>query len=215
MAILMLVLSGLLVGCRTAKPESRTGDTIVHAARVDRVLARLLPCFPEDLCRQFGIISSAVPNASIDGRGTLKLTTGLLELAETDDLLAFALAHELVHASLRHPQRVRRIAWLQALVTGAAMWAAHEWTDSNGDAALAGAGIYVSTALLGTLPAMRRMEAKADLEAKEVLRRSGYRTEVAAEFWRLYAEARPSRPRPLWLSAHPTDQQRIERLMSP
>src|SRR5690349_4975230 len=76
-----------------------------YARRVDRVLARLLPCVPKGTCRTYGILSSAVPNASVDSHGTLKLTTGLIEFSNTDDLLAFALAHELGHAIRRHPRR--------------------------------------------------------------------------------------------------------------
>jgi|GEM_PF-4901062 len=213
--LLLALFTVSLTNCRTPAPSVSHAPATVHAPRVDRVLTRLLPCFPKDICRQYGIIPSAVPNASINPRGTLKLTTGLLEFAESDDLLAFALAHELSHAALRHPQRQRRNGWLQILVTGAAMWAAHEATDSDSGASLTGAGVFISTALLGTLPAMRRMEVEADHLAKDVLRRAGYRTDAAADFWRRYARARPDRPRPLWISGHPADEQRVRLLMAP
>ena len=208
--LVLLFFTVSFTSCRTTETrESRAPAAAARAPRVDRVLTRLLPCFPKDTCRQYAIIPSAVPNASINPRGTLKLTTGLLEFAETDDLLAFALAHELSHAALRHPQRQRRNGWLQILATGAAMWAAHEAMDSKSGAALTGTGVFFSTALGGTLPAMRRMEVEADHLAKDILRRAGYRTDAAADFWRRYAKARPHRPRPVWISGHPRDADRV------
>jgi Zn-dependent protease with chaperone function len=211
---LLIVLVALFVpGCHTVETR-QFQESGTESARVDRILARLLPHLPDVSCREYGIIDSAVPNASMNARGTLKLTTGLLEFAETDDLLAFAIAHELVHASLRHPQRQRRNGWLQVIATGAAMWAAHEATGSKSDAALTGIGFFLSTALLGTLPDMRRMEVEADRAASDVLRRAGYRPDAGAEFWRRYAIARPDRPRPIWLSGHPADATRV-RLLSP
>jgi predicted Zn-dependent protease len=218
--VLVLVLA-LLSACRGTYPERRSivprdvsesASRGADARRVDRVLARLLPFVPPGTCRRFGIIPSAVPNASVDAHGTLKLTAGLLAFSNTDDLLAFALAHELGHAVRRHPQRHRRNLWLQAIVTGAAVWAAHEWGASRSGAALAGAGVFFSTSLGGILPAMRRMETEADQLGKDILIRAGYRPSAGEEFWRRYARARPDRPRLPWLSPHPPDEVRARAL---
>lgn len=214
-AALLLVLSGFLTGCRTSIPEKSGAAPPASVRRVDRVINRLLRCVPQGTCRRWAFVGSAVPNASVDATGTLRLTTGLLEFANTDDLLAFALAHEFGHVTLRHPQRHRRYGWLRLVLTGAAVWAAHEWTDSKGDAALAGAGVFFSTGLLGTLPALRRMEVDADALAKHILKSAGYRPEAGAEFWRRYARARPRQPLPVWISAHPGDEARARRLSDP
>ena len=185
---------------------------MARAGGVYPVVARLLATVPPGTCRQFHFISSAVPNASMNTRGSLTITTGLLRFAETDDLLAFALAHELAHAVLRHPAKLRRAAWLQVIATAAVAWAAHEASHSKGDAALAGGGFFISTALPGTLPLRRRMEKEADLLARDLLRRAGYDPQAAAGFWKRYAAARPNRPRPRWLSAHPSDDARVQYL---
>jgi Zn-dependent protease with chaperone function len=218
---LIFALMTLLCSCHGSYHERRVPVNSVaeartvrdrYAHRVDRVLARLLPCVPKGTCRTYGIISSAVPNASVDSRGTLKLTTGLIEFSNTDDLLAFAIAHELGHAVRRHPWRNARNNWLQFILTGAAMWAANEWGDSKSGTALTGAGIFLTTSLFGTLPDRRRMESEADLTGKEILIRAGYDPHAAAAFWRRYARARPDRPRPVWLSKHPSDTKRAEAL---
>ncbi len=148
----------------------------------------------------------------MDIRGTLTVSTGLLNFTETDDLLAFALAHELAHAMLRHPAKLRRAAWLQVIGAAAVAWAAHKASDSKGDAALAGGGLFIFAALPGTLPLRRRMEKEADLMARELLRHAGYDPHAAARFWERYAAARPHRPRPRWLSAHPPDADRVRYL---
>lgn len=213
-----MMVMALLCSCQTGYHDRKPLQTAVpanreDARRIDRVLARLLPCVPRNTCRQYGIIPSAVPNASIDSRGTLRLTTGLLEFAGTDDLLAFALAHEFGHAVLRHPQRHLRNRWLQFIVTSAALWAAHEWMDSKSGAAFTGAGVFLSTSLFGTLPDTRRMEKEADKAAKDIIIRAGYSPDAGAEFWRRYARARPDHPPPRWLSPHPPDEMRAHLLM--
>ena len=151
----------------------------------------------------------------MDHKGVIRLTTGLLELANTDDLLAFTLAHELAHAALGHPRISTRQAWLQALATGIAAWAAYEASDSKADAAWTGGGVFLTTSLFATLPAMRRRETEADLYARELLRRTGYRPQAAAEFWQLYASTRPGREMPEFLCAHPPDAARAIRLTRP
>jgi predicted Zn-dependent protease len=147
----------------------------------------------------------------MDRHGKLSITTGLLQFAGTDDELAFVLAHEMAHAVLKHPRRLRWYGLLQLLATAAVMAAAGE----AGDAALAGAGVFFGTAIAGTLPAMRRMEAEADALALDIMRRAGFDTAAAAGFWRRYARVRPHRPLPRWLSAHPSDAQRIRMLPRP
>ena len=199
-----------LSSCQTTRVDRAAGMDRVD--KVDRVLAKLRPAVPPDTCREYRVISSAVPNASMDAHGTLTVSTGLLRFAETDDLLAFAIAHELSHAVLHHPQRLRRAGWLQLLASAAVAWAAHEASDSKTDAALAGGGFFLSTALLGTLPLTRRMEREADLMARDILVRAGYDSRAAADFWQRYAAARPLPPPPLWLSAHPSDAARIRYL---
>ncbi len=194
--------------------QSTRVGSVERVDKVDRVLAKLRPTVPPDTCRDYRVISSAVPNASMDTHGLLTVSTGLLHFAKTDDLLAFAITHELSHAVLRHPQRLRRAGWLQLLATAAIAWAAHEASDSKTDAALAGGGFFLSTALLGTLPLTRRMEKEADLMARDILSRAGYDPRAAADFWQRYAAARPHPPRPLWLSAHPSDATRIRYLHS-
>ena len=64
-----------------------------------------------------------------------------------------------------------------------------------------------------TVEAIIRMEKEADLLARDLLRRAGYDPQAAAGFWQRYAAARPNRPRPRWLSAHPSDNARVQYLL--
>ena len=205
------LLTILLPACRSAATGLPMA-AVPGNPRVPHVLNRLRPFAPAGSFTGSMIVPSAVPNASINSRGTLTLTTGLLEFAETDDLLAFAIAHELAHAELGHPRRQLRNGWLQLLATGAVVWAARE---AGGDAALRGAGFFLTSSLLGTLPAMRRMEKEADLRARDIMRRAGFDPAAAAGFWERYASARPQSPRPRWLSEHPPDAERVRYLTAP
>lgn len=207
-----------LPSCSTPAAAPPAGARKVAASdpeRIQRILQRLLPFAPGVSCPGFVIIPSSVPNASINPRGVIHLTTGLLELAGSDDLLAFALAHELAHAALGHPGKILRLSWLQAAASGAVLWAAREAAGDHQEAAWAGAGFFLTTSLLGTLPALRRLETESDLAARAMITRAGYRPEAAAAFWERYGRARPERALPAWLTRHPSDASRARRLAEP
>lgn len=214
-AVLAAFAALLLGACSTAPAPQGKAAPAASPAKVERLLkvsARVLPQFPHSRCEYCALHADWTPNASMNRRGYMEITTGLMELCATDDQLAFVLAHELSHEALHHARRRLRNAWLQALAAGVAAWAVHEAADSKTDAALAGGGVFLSTALLATLPAMRRMETEADLAAREAIGRAGYRVEAAVEFWQRYTRARPGRETPEWLSDHPRDASRLRAL---
>lgn len=90
-------------------------------------------------------------NAFADGRHVY-LTTRLLELARSDDELAFVIAHEMAHNILGHPAAVRAVK------------------AANGETAAA----LQSTAVI------RQTEREADLLATDLLLDAGFRTQGAA-----------------------------------
>ncbi len=66
---------------------------------------------------QIHLIDSDMINAGMLPGGQMIVTTGLLDTAESENELAFVLAHELGHHQLRHPIRRlgRSLLWLLAL----------------------------------------------------------------------------------------------------
>lgn len=198
---------------KTTPQENAAVDAAAH--RVRPVLHRLLKTVPRGTCRTWGIQPASVPNASMNSDGVLLVTTGLVEMTASDDMLAFALAHELAHAVLDHPRRSVAEGWIQVLTAAAAAFAAEKASGSRGDAAWAGAGVFLTSSLIFHLPERRRRETEADLKARDLLRLAGYRPEAGAGFWRLYARLRPGKRMPNWLSSHPADHERARRLEQP
>ena len=209
---LLLVVLFMLTACTTV--PAPFGETPPQASqkqvrRLLRVSERLLPLFPESLCEYFALKPSWKPNATMRRSGTIEITTALMELCQSDDQLAFVMAHELAHESARHARRQLRCLWLQVIAATAAAAVVEKSGSSGTDAALAAGGIFLTSTMLGTLPAMRRMEHEADLAALEAIRRAGYDPVAATAFWKRYASARPARETPEWRSNHPADATRI------
>ena len=209
---LLLVLLLMITACHTVPAPVRESPPPPSPPLIDRLLRvsrRVLPQFPESRCEYCAIKPSWTPNAAMHRNGVMEITTGLMELCRDDAQLAFVMAHELAHESARHARRRTRNLWLQAIAAGAAAWAVEKSAGSGTGAALAGGGILLSSTLLGTLPAMRRMEHEADLTAREAIMRAGYDPAAATAFWKRYARARPDRETPAWRSDHPADAARL------
>jgi Zn-dependent protease with chaperone function len=121
----------------------------------------------------------------------------LLAFAKTDELLAFALAHEMAHVALGDPgaQQMRDV--LRLLGGAVAGWAVSAVSGDPG---------------VLRRPGMRAREYRADAVAQRWCVAAGYAEGCGERFWAAYEEARPVPESPEWLSKHPRDAQRRDRL---
>jgi predicted Zn-dependent protease len=218
-AILKLMIFVFVAGCRAPDAgvlpvgEGRgLEEGKERLARVSGRLAGVVPRRGDELGWEFRVKRGWAPNAHADGRGVVTLTTGLLAFAGEDDLLAFALAHEMAHVvggDVRG-QRVEDVLRVAGGVVGAVAiggLSGEVWVGvAAGLAAVVGGDLAVWR------PRQRGREGRADARALEWCVAAGYRGDCGERFWRAYAAARPVPERPMWRSKHPGDLERAAAL---
>jgi predicted Zn-dependent protease len=137
--------------------------------------------------------------------GKIVVYTGILPVTRTDAALATVLGHEVAHATAEHSaERIER----EHLTKVAAAIIA------GGVAFTPGQYVRVA-ALLGvadTLPFTRKQESEADHIGLVYVARAGYDPRQAVAFWQRMRTALKGKEPPEWLSDHPSDQHRIERI---
>ncbi len=230
---------GMLVGCQQVSGTDRTqfnilnvatecelGDeayaeatakaTIIHqgadAERVQRVAARIFESarrrHPE-IARRFAwhivlVQDDATVNAWALPGGKCAVYTGMLKVASTDDALAAVLGHEAAHAIARHggeriSQSVAGSVIVDAVSESAGL---SEGQQQLLDAALGMGGLSFS----------RSQESEADELGLLIAADAGYDPRAAISFWEaMSGRDRGGRP-PEFLSTHPSERTRIERL---
>jgi predicted Zn-dependent protease len=137
-------------------------------------------------------------NAMVTPEGKIAVFGGLMDLADSPDMLAAVIGHEVSHLTRNHvSQRIRR-----GLATGVATAIGGTVTgmDSSG----------VATVFF-QYPFQREQETEADISGMEYMARAGYNPAAAMEFWRAMnkrADEEVNRP-PEFLSTHPDPEYRM------
>ncbi len=193
------------------KKEKISTDPQANAL-VQRVGKRIAAATGEDLPWEFKVIENdKVANAFALPGGKVAVYTGLLPITQTEAGLAAVIGHEIAHATARHGgERLSQnlIAQLGLAATAAAM--------SNRDPAtvqsvigLLGAGATVGV----SLPFGRSQESEADRIGMIYMAKAGYDPRAAKDLWLRMAAASEGKQRPPeFLSTHPAEATRIERI---
>ncbi len=182
----------------------------LHDERELNPRTRYLQTLANDLARAGGLgegLSVTVhyqPDSTVNAFATLGghvfILEGLLDNVDSEQGLAFVLAHEIAHVHYRHPlQSAARQAGLSligALVFG------------NSDLSwLAGSG-----GQLALLDYSRKMELEADTWALSALHAHYGHVAGADSLFQWLQEEQAGSVPPKWLATHPDSQERIERL---
>jgi metalloendopeptidase OMA1, mitochondrial len=137
--------------------------------------------------------------------GKIVVYTGILPLTRNDAALATVLGHEVAHATAEHSaERIER----QHLTRIAAAIIA-------GGVAVTPRGYLRVAALLGaagSLPFTRSQESEADHIGLIYMGRAGYHPQQAVAFWKRMKRASHGKQPPEFLSDHPSDAHRIQRI---
>ena len=153
--------------------------------------------------RQFTLFDNPEPNAFALPGGKVGVYTGLFKVAQNDAQLAAVMGHEVGHAIARHgAERMSQgiLTQLGGVAVGAAT-GSQTYVD-----------LYSQAATLGViLPYSRGQESEADEIGLMLMAEAGYDPREAVKLWQNFEALGGERP-PEFLSTHPAEGTRIERL---
>ena len=171
------------------------------AKQIELVASRDKPSF----VWKVSLVQKNEANAFCLPGGKIVVYTGILPLTENDAGLATVLGHEVAHATAEHvAERIER----QHLTAVAATIIA------GGTAFTPGQFVRIQ-ALLGvgsTLPFSRSQESEADHIGLIYMARAGYDPHQALAFWKRMKRAGQGKEPPEFLSDHPSDAHRVQRV---
>jgi len=145
-------------------------------------------------------------NAWCMAGGRMAIYTGLiLKVDPTDDELAQVMGHEIAHALANHTAERMSVA----MASQAGVLAAGIFSDNPGQAMAMAA---VAAKLAVDLPNSRTAETEADRIGIELAARAGYDPRAAVTLWQKMAKVGGGNGPPAFLSTHPSDAQRQQRL---
>jgi predicted Zn-dependent protease len=145
-------------------------------------------------------------NAWCMAGGRMAIYTGLIQQVDpTDDELAQIMGHEIAHALANHTAERMSVA----MASTAGIIAAGVLSDNSG-AAMAGAAAAAKLAV--DLPNSRTAETEADRIGIELAAKAGYNPNATITLWQKMAKVGDGKSPPVFLSTHPSDEQRLQRL---
>ena len=186
--------------------DPRVLDRVRHIT--ERLVAQAVKMRPDSAKWQWSVQVIDDPktvNAWCMAGGRMAIYTGLIQKVDpTDDELAQVMAHEISHAIANHT--AERMS--MALASNAGVMAAGMMTNNPGQTmALAAAAAQVAV----ELPNSRTSEEEADRIGIELAAKAGFDPRAAETLWQKMAKVGGGAP-PQWLSTHPSDASRQERL---
>jgi len=174
----------------------------------ERLVAQAIVMRPDSAQWQWSVEVIDEPktvNAWCMAGGRMAIYTGLLlKVDPTDDELAQVMGHEIAHALANHTAERMSVA----MAGQAGVIAAGLMSDNPGQA-MAMAAVAAKVAL--GLPNSRTAETEADRIGIELAAKAGYDPRAAVTLWQKMGAVGGGAP-PAWLSTHPSDEQRQQRL---
>ena len=157
---------------------------------------------------EFNLVDSKEVNAWCMPGGKVVVYTGILPVTQNEAALAIVLGHEITHAVAGHG----RERYSQQLVAQEVQVAGNIALGSNSQAVNIFNGLYGTGAQVGVLlPNSRKQELEADHFGLIFAALAGYNPQEAIPFWKRMANLGGEKP-PIYLSDHPSDQDRIQKL---
>jgi predicted Zn-dependent protease len=171
------------------------------AKRIEAVAARDKP----DFVWKVTLLRKNVANAYCLPGGKIVVYSGILPVTENDGGLATVLGHEVSHATAEHvAERIERehlTAVAAAILAGGVAFTPAQFLRVQ---ALIDTG--------ATLPFSRKQESEADHIGLIYMARAGYDPHQAVAFWKRMLKASKGKEPPEFLSDHPSDAHRVQRV---
>jgi predicted Zn-dependent protease len=173
------------------------------ARRIEAVASRDQPSFVWKVT----LIRKNEANAFCLPGGKIVVYTGILPVAQTDGGLATVLGHEVAHATAEHvAERLERqhlTGAAAAIIAGGVAFTPSQYVRVL---ALLGAG--------DSLHFSRSQESEADHIGLVYMARAGYDPHQAMAFWKRMLRASKGKEPPEFISDHPSDAHRVQRVES-
>lgn len=157
---------------------------------------------------EFNLVNNAEVNAWCLPGGKIVVYSGIMPLMPTDEDLATVMGHEIAHAILKHGNE--RMSQQLAVQYGGVALSALLSSKPQETRELF-SNVYGISSTLGVLAYSRRQETEADEMGLYLMATGGYNPNAAVTFWeRMKANSGGGGTTPVFLSTHPSDDQRIE-----
>jgi predicted Zn-dependent protease len=198
---------------REVLSQSRVVDSGPEVEMVRGVAKRLVQVVDEE-SKKFewavSVVSEDQKNAFCLPGGKIVVYTGILPICQSDAGLATVMGHEIAHATMRHGgQRVFQTNMVQIAMVG--LTTSMSEMDPQQRATLA--GLLGAGAQFGVLlPFGREHELEADAVGLKYMARAGFDPRESVRFWERMREASDGQKPPEFMSTHPGDETRIQRL---
>jgi len=161
---------------------------------------------------EFNLVENKEANAWCMPGGKVVVYSGLLPVAANDASLAVVMGHEIAHALAQHGNERISQALMQQLGGEALSVVMISKPALTRDIFLNAYG--VGSTLGGTMPFGRKQELEADRYGLILAALARYDPHEAISFWQSMAKANQGQQPPEWLSTHPSDATRIEKVKS-
>lgn len=136
--------------------------------------------------------------------------SGLLAVANSQDMLAAVVGHEIGHVIAKHSNE--RLSTQFATQQGMAIIQQLGGEMTEGKKLLYGAlGLGAQYGIV--LPYGRKQESEADIVGLELMANAGFDPRQSVALWQRMSQANPNQP-PQWLSTHPSNDARINDLQA-
>lgn len=159
---------------------------------------------------EYNLVDSKDVNAWCMPGGKIVVYTGLLPVTQNEAALAVVVGHEIAHALAKHGNERMSQASLQQLGGQALSVAVANKTPAAQNVMMAAYGI--GTTVGGLLPFSRKQELEADKYGLIFSAMAGYNPQEAIPLWERMQKAGGGQSPPEFLSTHPAESTRIERL---
>lgn len=193
-----------IVGKATLSGDGQTSEM------VQRVGTRIAAVTGLDYKWEFRLIQDdKQANAFALPGGKVAVYTGILPITRDEAGLAAVVGHEIAHVLARHGgERVSQQMGVQTVTSVLAGLASSNPATVQMVSAALGAGASVGV----LLPWSRQQESEADHLGLILMAKGGYDPHAALDLWRRMADASKGQRPPEFLSTHPSEATRIQRI---
>lgn len=158
---------------------------------------------------EFNLVDSKEVNAWCMPGGKVVVYTGLLPITQNEAALAVVMGHEITHAIAQHGnERMSQELIAQGLGTVGDVLTSGNSSVNNIFKSVYSPGAQVAV----LLPNSRSQELEADKFGLVFAAMAGYNPNEAAPFWERMSKASAGQKPPEFLSTHPSDETRIEKV---